>query len=136
LGKDFFFEIMNPEDPEGPKVQCRIPGEVYEWHYKMNYVKYLNLTAARDVLLSPKLIFGGVRIFQQGGWCFVGTPSSVHLRENITVPLAPDVVYGVYLNPRLHVYEWRAEPRESPGSLFPKDWNDRYVKGLVWQSTS
>lgn len=135
MAKDFVLPIIDPCNPQGPRVNATIRGDLYLHCWKEDEIKYWNLVPARSVLDAPLLIFEGVRQFQQGGWCFAGRPVEYYLRPRVTVTLERERVFCVYLNPRLDVYEWRLEPADSPGSAYPSGHSTRFRR-LAWRSTS
>lgn len=134
MARDYYFDVLDPGNPLGPKIQARLSGELYLHHYKCNYVKYLNLIAARHVLSNTLAIFEGVRDFQEGGWCYLGRPTSYYLRENVEAPLEHSRVFAVYINPAMGVYEWRLEVADANGSSLPEKHENRF-KRLVWKAT-
>ena len=135
MAKDYYFDVRDPRNPENATVKSKLPGPLYQKHYKSNFVKYMNLKAAKEVIEDTKLIFAGVREFQEGGWCYVGKPSMHYIRDTITVPIPPGHVFTVYMNPVMMIYEWRLEITEGAGSLLPLGHKARYER-LAWQSTS
>ncbi len=134
MADNFACETINPVDPAGPKVDAVFPGSYTLRLYKYSPVDYQNLRAAKHVLENPKRIFCGVREFNEGGWCYVGRPSEWHIKERHVVPFPEDKVFAVYLNPRLFVYECRAEYAAEDDPLCPINWTTRY-RGLIWKST-
>ncbi len=121
--------------PLRPKVLATIPRRLIECYFKFWPVRYENFRAAKHVLTNPIRIFAGVREFNPGGWCFRGRPTIWHIRETVTAPFPADRVFSVYLNPRLMVYECRAEYSSREDADLPIDWGNRY-SGIVWQTTS
>jgi len=103
--------------------------------HKFKPVKYENLRAAKAVLESPKRIFYGIRTYNEGGWCYTGRPTEWTVKERVTASFPDYLVFAVYVNPRLEVFEWRAEPVDDRDPYCPKGWEDRY-RGLIWKSTS
>ncbi|MBI4570301.1 MAG: hypothetical protein HY719_18055 [Planctomycetes bacterium] len=63
MARDFYLDVVDPARPAGARVRAKIPGDIYLRHYKFQEVKYWNLVPAREVLLSPLLIFEGIREF-------------------------------------------------------------------------
>ena len=135
MGKDYCTEIINPADPNGPKIQATIPYRLILNYFKYYPVRYENFRAARYVLQNPRRIFTGTRQFNEGGWCFTGRPISWYIKEQIEAPFPENLVFAVYLNPRFIVYECRAERAAHDDGDCPDDWQDRY-KGLIWKTTS
>jgi hypothetical protein len=135
MGHDFSMPIMNPEDPTGPQIEAIIPYRLISRYYTLYPVRYENLRAAKHVLDKPLRIFSGVRVFNEGGWCFTGRPSNWYIRESVTASFPETLIFAVYLNPRYYVYECRAENAAQDDKECPDDWQNRY-KGLIWKSTS
>jgi len=135
MSHDYSQEIINPEDPTGPKIEAVIPYRLILRYYKYHPVRYENFRVARHVLENPLRIFRGVRQFNEGGWCFTGRPVLWHIREAVTAPFDESLVFAVYLNPQLKVYECRAERSASDDRDCPEDWQNRY-SGLIWKNTS
>lgn len=133
--KDYFIEVLNPENVCGPKVMAIIPYRLIEAYYKYSIVRWENFRAAKHVLQNPLRIFSGVRQFNEGGWCFTGRPETWYIKENVTASFPGNLIYAVYLNPRLCIYECRAEIVSDNDKSSPNDWQNRY-KGLIWKSTS
>jgi len=129
------FQIVNPETPEGERIEAVLPLDLVRHWFKCSYVRYCNLVVADKVLQNPKRIFKGVRDYEQGGYCFVGKPETWHIRPRIEVPFPKELVFAVYVNPRMIVYEARAEKAASDDQMCPKDWQERYGD-LLWVSTS
>lgn len=132
---DYCIEIINPNDLDGAKVQAIIPYRFFSHLYKYYPTAYENLRAAKFVLQSPKRIFSGVRHHNEGGWCFTGKPGIWHIKEQVMAPFPDNLVFSVYINPRLYIYEARAENCANDDNLCPEDWQNRYG-GLIWKSTS
>jgi hypothetical protein len=128
-------EIRNPSDPANSKVTAIIPSGLIEAYYKYDIVRFQNFWAVKHVLENTKRIFAGVRRFNDGGWCFTGRPDMWYIRENVRAPFPKDLVFAVYLNPRLYVYEARAEHVASDDEFSPCEWEDRY-SALIWKSIS
>ncbi len=134
MPNDFFINIRDPHDPNGPHIQAKIPHLVFLNLYKYHPVRYENLRAAKFVLENTARIFAGVREFSEGGWCFTGKPLNWYIRETVTAPFPQSLVYAVYINPRVEVYETRAENSAPDDPLCPEGWQNRY-SGLIWKST-
>lgn len=135
MGGDYCLNAINPKDPTGPRIKVILPTMIYEHCFKYESVKYENLRAAKCVLENPQRIFFGIRELNPGGWCYTGRPKRWFIRENVQVPFPTDRVFAVYLNARMHVYEWRAEYTDQDDPMCPKDWQNRYEE-LKWKSTS
>jgi hypothetical protein len=132
---DFFVNVIDPNDPAGQKVQAIIPHRLILRYYRFSPVRYENFRAAKDVLENPQRIFSGVRQFNEGGWCFTGRPKSWYIKEQVQAPFPEKLIFAVYLNSRLYVYEARAEPSATDDGLCPQDWKSRYG-ALIWKSIS
>ena len=135
LTSDFLFKAIDPANPNGPKVDVTFPGDLTLRLYKYSSVRYENLRAAKYVLENTERIFFGVREFSKGGWCYTGRPVEWYIRENIVAPFPEHMVFAVYLNPNMRVYECRAEHAADDDPLSPVDWQKRY-RGRAWKSTS
>ena len=134
MAADYACKTINPSDPDGPKIDAIFPGDLTTRYYKYSPVRYQNLKAAKFVLEHTDRIFFGVREFNEGGWCYTARPAQWHIRENTTAPFPNDMVYAVYLNPNMRVYECRAERAAQDDPKCPVDWQNRY-RGLTWKST-
>jgi hypothetical protein len=134
VAADITCKTINPNDPAGPPIEALFPYAYALRLYKTSPVDFENLRAAKHVLENPKRIFFGVRMFNQGGWCFTGCPVSWWIKERVEVPFPKDKVFAVYLNPNMRVYECRAEYADAVDPLCPVDWQKRY-RGLTWKST-
>lgn len=128
-------EIIDPRDPAGPQARAIIPYNLVLRLYKINPVAYENLTCAKDVLENPRRIFEGTREHQTGGWCFVGGPGEWHIRQDVIVPFPRNLVFAVYLNPSMVVYDWRAEKQDPDDPLSPLGFGERYRR-RIWPHTS
>jgi hypothetical protein len=135
VARDFLLKTVDPRDPLGPKIDVIFPGAYTLRLFKDSPVDYENLRAAKHVLENPERIFFGVREFNEGGWCYTSRPADWFIRERIVVPFPLDLVFAVYLNPNLRVYECRAEYAAQDDRLCPANWQKRY-RGLVWKNTS
>lgn len=135
MARDFFCKTIDPNNPPGPKIDAVLPGVYTARLYKYSPVDYENLRAAKHVLENPKRIFFGVRVFNQGGWCYAGRPAEWCKMARAVVPFPKDKVFAVYLNLNMHVYECRAEYAATDDPLCPRGWQERY-RGLTWKSTS
>jgi hypothetical protein len=135
LADDFACKTIDPNDPNGPRIEVIFPGSLTLRYYKYAPVRYWNLIAAKHVLELPERIFWGVREYNEGGWCYVGKPAEWYVRENVKAPFPGNKVFAVYINPLMRVYECRAEYAAEDDRLCPVDWENRY-RGLIWKSTS
>ncbi|MBN1488454.1 MAG: hypothetical protein JXA69_00935 [Phycisphaerae bacterium] len=135
MARDFLTNTINPKDPDGPWTGVTIPGFLIERCYKDNPTRYQNFRVVKTVLDDPKRIFSGVRVYNQGGWCYTGRPEQWHIREQVTAPFPAHLVFAVYLNPNMVVYEFRAEVADEEDPMSPRGWQDRYG-GLIWKSIS
>lgn len=135
MARDFHFTTIDPRDPTGPKIEVVLPGQLIDFYYKHYVTRFLNLEAAKCVLDDPKRIFFGVREYNEGGWCYVGRPERWYIRPNVDATFPQHLVFAVYVNPRMHIYECRAEMAAQDDPLSPVDWQNRY-RGLVWKTTS
>ncbi|HPO14991.1 MAG TPA: hypothetical protein PLI09_16230 [Candidatus Hydrogenedentes bacterium] len=111
-----------------------IPGDLIEYCYSSVPVQYENFRAVKAVLENPRRIFAGVRLLNQGGWCYVGRPSEWYIRENTIVPFSAEFVFAVYVNPNFRLYEFRAEKADPDDPESPIDWAERYG-ALIWKHT-
>ncbi len=136
MAKDPTLWTVNPEDPEGSKVEATIPFWWASKLYKTSPVDFENLRAVKFVLENVDRIFRDIREFNKGGWCFTGRPERWCIRnESIEVPFPPEHVLAVYMNPRLWVFDFQAERASPDDPCSPVDWQNRYG-ALIWKSTS
>ncbi len=135
MAADYLCKTRDPQNPDDGLVDAIFPADLTLRYYKFSPVRYLNLIAAKHVLENVERIFFGVREFNEGGWCYTARPAQWHVRENACVPFPKSLVFAVYLNPRLRVYECRAEQVAEDDSMCPVNWRERY-RGLIWKSTS
>jgi|SRR6185437_5850122 len=135
MAADYSCRTINPTDPNGEKIDAIFPGDLTLRWYKYTPVRYENLRAAKWVLEHPERIFYGVREYNEGGWCYTARPSSWYVREREEGPFPQNLVFAVYLNPNMRVYECRAEMASGDDPFSPTDWQNRY-RGLTWKSTS
>jgi hypothetical protein len=135
MGQNYIFQIVDPTNPTGPKIDAILPHGVYLNAFKYTPVVYENLRAAKFVLENPERVFSGIRAFNDGGWCFTGRPAVWHVRETMTAPFPDNLVFAVYLNPGMRVYEWRAEEGAKNDPNCPLDWENRY-NALIWKRIS
>lgn len=135
MAADYRLEIRDPENPDEGVVDAVFPGDWTSKLYKFDPVGYENLRAAKYVLENTRRIFRGLRVYNRGGWCYVGRPGKWCIREDVVVPFPEKFVFAVYMNPRLSVFEARAEYRCADDPMSPKDWPNRY-EALVWTTTS
>ena len=134
MADNFACKTIDPNNPTGPKVDAIFPGGLTLRYFKYMPVRYLNLVAAKFVLENTQRIFSGVREFNEGGWCYTGWPAEWYVKENEKAPFPRDMVFAVYLNPNMRVYECRAEYAAEDDRLCPVDWRNRY-RGLTWKNT-
>lgn len=132
---DWACETVDPRDPTGPKVIAVIPGDYALRLFKYSPVDYENLRAAKYVLEHAQRIFVGVREFDEGGWCYTGCPAEWYVAEKVVAAFPDTLVFAVYLNPNMRVYECRAEYAAADDTRSPRGWQTRYG-GLTWKSTS
>ena len=129
-------KTIDPRNPAGPRVPATIPNDLISRAYKYDTVQFENIRlAVIEVLDDPKRIFTGIRELNEGGWCYVGRPKAWCVREGRIVPFPSNLVYAVYMNDRMWVFEWRAERADSEDLLSPIDWKNRFA-GRVWTSNS
>ena len=128
---DYVCKAIDPTDPEGPRIDVIFPGAYTLGLFKHCPVDYENLRAAKYVLENAERIFFGVREFNEGGWCYTGHPITWYIRERIEVPFPKDKLFAVYVNPRMRVFECRAEFVAADDPLCPVNWRTRY-RGLTW----
>jgi len=131
---DFACKTIDPDNPDGPRIDAIFPGDLTLRYYKFSPVRYRNLIAAKFVLENPRRIFCGVREFNPAGWCYVSRPVTWYTHEEVTAPFPEDLVFAVYPNPNMRAYECRAEHTAQDDPLAPVDWQNRY-RGLTWKST-
>lgn len=135
MAADFACKTIDPENSGGPKIDAIFPGDLTLRYFKYSPVRYMNLIAAKYVLEHVQRIFFGVREYNEGGWCYTARPAHWYIREKVMAPFPEDMVFAVYLNPHMRVYECRAEHAAHDDPLCPVDWQNRY-RGLTWKSTS
>ena len=135
MAADFACKTIDPSNPTGPKVDAIFPGDYTLRLYKYSSVDYENLRAAKYVLEHTERVFFGVREFNEGGWCYTGRPIEWHIEEGVVAAFPDNMIFAVYLNPNMRVYECRAEYVDVDDARCPKDWQTRY-RGLTWKSTS
>jgi hypothetical protein len=131
---NYVCETIDPENPGGPKIGVTILASYYARLYKYSPVQYENLRAVEYVFKHPERIFWGVRVYSEGGWCYVGRPEEWCVRQGITVPFPKHLVFAVYINSRRELFEYGAEKTDPDDPLNPIDWQGRYG-GLIWKST-
>lgn len=135
MGMDFQIDAVDPRDPLNARTKIIIPHSVYLNIYKYYPVRYENLRVAKEVLQNPKRIFSGIRTYNEGGWCFTGRPKEWYINEKQIVPFPDYLIFAVYINPALCLYECRAEDAAEDDPESPKDWQKRYG-ALIWKSIS
>lgn len=131
----FTIRCRDPRAPEHDTVNVIIPGDLIEHCYCSLPVQFENFRAAKFVLENPRRIFSGVRLLNQGGWCYVGKPSEWYIRENTIAPFPEQFVFAVYVNPNFRLYEFRAEKVAPDDPDSPIGWAERYG-ALIWKRTS
>lgn len=131
---DYACKTIDPNDPDGPKVDAIFPGDLTLRYYKYSPVRYQNLIAAKFVLEHTQRVFFGVREYNEGGWCYTATPAEWYVKPDRIEAFPQTLVFAVYLNPNMRVYECRAEEAAHDDPQSPINWQSRY-RGLVWKST-
>lgn len=132
---DYKCLTIDPLNPSGDKSYAIIPGSWYIELYKHSPVEYENLRCVKVVLEDPQRIFYGPREYNEGGWCMTGRPLEWHVKSDVVRPFPPDLVFAVYLNPHMRVYEARAEFAADDDRLAPIDWMNRYKGRIAWSGT-
>ena len=135
MGMNYQLDAVDPQNPATGRVQITIPYSVSLHLYKYYPARYENLRIVKDVLLKPLRIFSGIRTHNEGGWCFTGRPKEWYIKEDLIAPFPDDLVFAVYVNPMLCLYESRAEVAAADDPASPKDWQNRYG-ALIWKSIS
>lgn len=134
MAADFACKTIDPSNPTGPKVDAIFPGDYTLRLYKYSPVDYENLRAAKYVLEHTERVFFGVREFNEGGWCYTGRPSEWLIKEGVAAPFPDNMIFAVYMNPNMRIYECRAEYVADDDARCPKNWQKRY-RGLTWKNT-
>ena len=129
----FQVKAMNPLDPGGEPASVTIPCDLVKQWYKQNYVDWQNLVAAVKVLQDPLAIFGGVRAYREGGYCYVGRPDEWCIKRDCLAPFPEHLVFAVYVNLNLWLFDIQAERLERDSAFLPRGWQERYRGGLLWQ---
>jgi hypothetical protein len=132
---NYYIEVINPHNPNGPKIKAIIPASLYERYYKYSPVDYENLRAAQYVLAHTERIFVGIREYSEGGWCFVGRPIEWYVKEGVVAPFPKDKVFAVYFYSNMVMFDCIAEYADKNDPLSPINWEKRYG-GLVWKNIS
>ena len=135
MADDFACKTIDPDNPDGPRIDAIFPGALTLRYWKYSPVRYYNLIAAKFVLEHPQRVFYGVREYNEGGWCYTARPDEWYVKESVTAAFPASMVFAVYLNPNMRVYECRAEMAASDDRMCPVDWRNRY-RGLIWKNTS
>lgn len=126
-----------PVNPSKSSVDAVFLADWYLKLYKIDPVGYQNLRAAEYVLENVERVSGGLRWYDSsGGSCFVAHPNSWYIREGVVVPFPGALVFAVYLNPRLQVFDVRAERCANDDPMSPVDWQNRYEVLASKKSTS
>ncbi|MCX5674736.1 MAG: hypothetical protein NTX87_06985 [Planctomycetota bacterium] len=128
-------DALNPHEQTGATWSVLLPiGLVRHW-LKESEVDYQNLKhLVPEILRKPVAVFGGVRVYEQGGYCYLGKPADWYIRPNCLVPFPKERIFAVYVNPMCRLYEIQAEKVEPPSLYRPKGWKDRY-EALLWSTT-
>lgn len=133
--RDFEILTVNPKDPYGPKIPAIVPLGLIKRYHKYRSVDFENLRAAKHVLENPQRIFSVLREFgDEERWCYTGRPERWYAAENVTAPFPDNLVFAVYLDSRIRIYQSRAERVAEDDRMSPVSWQSRYG-GLVWKST-
>ena len=134
---DYRCRTRDPANPSEGSVDAIFLADWYLKLYKTDPVGYQNLRAAKYVLENVERVFRGLRWYDSsGGSCFVARPNSWHIREGVVVPFPEALVFAVYLNPRLQVFDVRAERCANDDPKSPVDWQNRYEVLASKKSTS
>lgn len=135
-GKPGFLAVdaLDPDDP-GEVVEVCFPLDLVNDLYKTHPVDWYNVRVAKEVLECPERVYSGTREHQEGGWCYVGRPTSYCMKPDVTVPLPPGFVFTVYLNAARTAYHWRIEKTEPQDELAPIGADERYGR-LAWDRDS
>jgi hypothetical protein len=133
--RDFQIFTINPRNPSGPRIAAVLPSELIERYHKYRSVDFENFRAAKRVLENPRRIFSVLREFgDEERWCYTGRPERWSVAEKVTAPFPEHLVFAVYLNARIQIYQSRAERAAEDDPMSPVNWQIRYG-GLVWKST-
>lgn len=133
--RSWLAQALNPVDPDGEAIQLIIPGERIEQVWGLSSVKVLNLCCADAVLRAPYAVFSGIRTWNRDGWCYVGRPAcDWYVRPDVTATFPENFVFVVYVNPRMEIYEWRAEYSDILDRNLPEGWQNRFG-AIVWKRT-
>ena len=124
--------VIDPRDPGGAPAVVTIPCDLIQRWYKYQSVDYENLETAKFVLEHPQRILGGVRDYEEGGYCYLARPSQWYVKSGVLAPFPAQLVFGVYVNPNLWLYEIQAEKTDKQDILLPINWKTRYREGLLW----
>lgn len=130
----FTYPAIDPLDPySGNTTKVRFHRDFLEHLSKYKPVDFFNLKTAIKVLDSPTRIFYGLRPLNEGGWCYAGKPDQWWIRENVIVPFPPNMVFAIYCQNDLIVYNFRAEYSDPIDPLSPINWDERYQR-LIWKN--
>ncbi len=126
-------DAQDPHDPDSV-AKIKLPGDLIERFFRQSNTKVENLPLVAATLRQPDAVFEGIRERSTGGWCYTKTRPSDEwtIQDNISSTFPAHLLFAVYLNPRMHVYEWRAERAVRPGSAYPEDWEARFLR-CIWQ---
>jgi hypothetical protein len=100
--------------------------------------KFYNLHILPEILGDPKAIFEGLRRDDfEGGYCYSGYPSKRMQGNSIVLPIPPETVAVVFVNPSVRGnvvldWEWRPDDPDEPGR--PEAWQDHFER-LKWSKT-
>jgi hypothetical protein len=84
-----------------------------------------------QVLLNPAAIFEGVRVYEEGGFCYAGVPSHAVTKKGERRPPYPGKVFCVYVSPHSCVYLWGWDISDPDQSDYPEKHSGRYGK-RIW----
>ena len=135
MPNNYFIEVLDPENPSGPKKKATIPYDLILHYYKRLETRYDQFIEAKYVLENTSRLFGRCRLLSDGMWCYSGRPETWHVKPGVIAPFPKELVFAVYLNDRLIVYEFGAEPADPGDPYSPKDYKTRFGE-LKWKSTS
>ena len=124
----YTIEALNPEDPCGPRGCIFFPKSLELRLYKFRRADFENLKNVAVVTRQTKAVFKGVReeIERNWGWCYVGKPLFYYREDGTKVREGKNMVYTVYVNPRLEIYECGWEPSDPEDAFCPEDFHNRY----------
>ena len=126
--------VVSTIDATGVPTLAYIPKDIIQRFYTYEPVRYENFRAVKEVLEHPLAIFRGVRMLTVGGWCYIGRPEKWCVSEGVFADFPQHLLFAVYLNPLMHVYEFRAESAENVDPVRSL-WRERFGE-LAWKHTS